>query len=171
MCRARRLVVCARRPARTAAPASFVKQVIGAAQPMSMEGTRIVARDSRGTMHAYADAATGEAQIFPDFASTGAAAQPATLENAASAVFSRGDVIPKDATTARITDVIPVMSAQASHGSDGSSQALSAPQRLFTYYTVTRYAPSCAAGKLPAPRAKSHRRPRRRNWLRRSTRS
>jgi hypothetical protein len=125
---------------RTAAPASFVEQALGNAHAMSVEGTRLVARDDNGTMHAYADSRTGEAQIFPDFSSSGAAARPAALAQVAATVFARADVIPKDSTQTRLGDPTPVLSATASRTSQGSIAGKAAPQLLFTYVPAVRYA-------------------------------
>jgi hypothetical protein len=125
---------------RTAAPASFVRDAAGGVRPMSTEGSRMVLRDAGGVMHAFVDAATGEAQIFPDFSSTGAPASEAALERVASAVFSRPDVIPKDATQARLGAATPVFSAAATHAADGSSRSAGAPRLLFTYIPAQRYA-------------------------------
>ncbi len=124
----------------TAAPAGFVAQALRGTQPLAMEGSRLVARDGRGVMHAYADPRTGEAQIFPDFTPSGAAARPDALMRAASAVFARADVIPKDATQVRLGDAAPVFAAEATHAAGGSTQAASAPQLLFTYVPAARYA-------------------------------
>jgi hypothetical protein len=124
----------------TAAPASFVHDVLSGRQGIAMEGTRYVARDTQGVLHAFVDAATGEAQIFPDFAPTGDAARPAALMSAANAVFARPDVIPKDATQVRIGDVTPVFAAAASHGTDGSTHPAGTPKVLFTYIPAERFA-------------------------------
>jgi hypothetical protein len=124
----------------TAAPASFVHQVLSSRQGMAMEGTRYVARDAQGVMHAFVDTATGETQIFPDFTPTGDTARPAALIGAASAVFARPDVIPKDATQVRVGEATPIFGAGANHGADGSTQPASAPKVLFTYIPAERFA-------------------------------
>jgi hypothetical protein len=126
--------------AQTAAPTAFVGAAMHGKHAMAMEGSRFVSRDAKGVLQAFADARTGESQIFPDFSASGAAAQPAALTRTAAAVFARPDVIPKDATQMRLGDSTPVFAAAASRDSSGATHATGAPQLLFTYVTADRFA-------------------------------
>jgi Family of unknown function (DUF6345) len=128
------------RLSRTAPPTAFVAQTLGGTRGMAMEGTRLVARDDAGTMRAYVDGRSGEAQVFPELTSSGAPARPSAIAAVAKALFARTDLIPKDATTTALGDPNPVMAAQAAKTPDGRSVTTHAPQVLFTYMQAIRYA-------------------------------
>ncbi|MBD5656936.1 MAG: hypothetical protein IAI50_17415 [Candidatus Eremiobacteraeota bacterium] len=128
---------------RTAAPQAFVAGAAAALKlrPLAMENTRLVSRDGQHVEHAYSDARTGEAQIFPDLSkSSGAAARSTVILGAANALFARADIIPSDATQHRLGDATPVYAASAAHGTAGQTEAVSAPQLLFTYVPAQRLA-------------------------------
>ena len=127
---------------RTASPAKFVAAALakGGVEPLTAAGHRLESRDGKGVLHAYADAVTGDAEIFPDITpSRGPASHVAPAEVAAS-VFASRDIIPKDATTMRLGDATGVYGATASRGPNGTSIGKSGQQLFFTYVPAIRYA-------------------------------
>lgn len=124
----------------TAAPSAFLAAAVHGTHGFAREGTRAVQRDPAGVVHAFADAATGEAQIFPEFTGSGAAARPEALAAVARGVFARPDVIPKDATSVRLGDAAPVFAAAADKAHDGTTHGTQAPKLLFTYIPAERFA-------------------------------
>ena len=130
---------------RTSAPTALVQSVLAAvkAAPLAMQGTRMVAQNAHGALSAYVDGVRGDAEIFPDFA--GAPARSATLskaslELAATSVFARADMIPKDATVAQLGNETPVFGAATTKTTGTQAAAKPAAQHLFTYVNAARYA-------------------------------
>ena len=85
---------------RNAAPTSFVQHALGVTRTASlaMENNRFVARDGAHVVRAFADPASGEAQIFPDLRASGSDdLRPELATAVARSVFSRSDIIPKAA--------------------------------------------------------------------------
>jgi hypothetical protein len=127
---------------RTASPAKFVAAALakGGVDSLTAAGHRLESRDGKGVLHAYADAVTGDAEIFPDITpSRGPASHVAPAEVAAS-VFASRDIIPKDATTMRLGDATGVYGATALRGPNGTSIGKSGQQLFFTYVPAIRYA-------------------------------
>jgi hypothetical protein len=119
---------------RTAAPTAFVSKALsaGGAAAMAPEGRRLVSRDAHGVLHAYADSQTGDAQIFPDITPSRGAASHVAPADVATTVFSRFDIIPKDATTIRLGATTGVYGASASRGANDTTVPKSGAQLLFT---------------------------------------
>ena len=138
---------------RSAAPTAFVSSAIAKTGSLKLENTRLVERDGHGVLQAYVDGVTGDAEIFPDLsaASAAPAAGGFSAQTIAGSIFARADIIPKDATQARLGAVTPVFAAQVQRANDGSTQQQSAPAQLFTYVSAIRY----AAG-LPVVGSGSH---------------
>lgn len=133
------------RLSRTAAPTALVQSVLAAskAAPLAMKGTQLVAQNAHGALSAYVDGVRGDAEVFPDFNTTSATSTTlpkASLERTAGQVFSRADMIPKDATTTKLGSETPVFGA--GHGRTGSTAPATkgAPKHLFTYVNAVRYA-------------------------------
>jgi len=130
------------RLARTAAPTAFVSQSISKAglRGLSLEGRRLVSRDVRGVLHAYADATTGDAEIFPDITPSRGPATHVTAAAVAAAAFASSAMIPKDATSIRLGHETGVYGAGASRGAGDSSIGKSGAQLFFTYVPAVRFA-------------------------------
>lgn len=128
------------RLSRTAAPSQFVAGIVrGAGLSLRAEGSRLAARDAHGVLRAYSDPARGEAQIFPDLTLRGGNPDAAAMNRTKAAVFSRGDIVPNDATTIGIGAETVVASADATAPASGG-QSATQPQQLFTYVSALRRA-------------------------------
>jgi hypothetical protein len=127
---------------RTAPPTSIVAQTLakGGRQPLSAEGRRLVSRDANGVLHGYADAVTGDAEVFPDITPSRGPASRETAEAVATSTFASSAIIPKDATTIRIGNETGVFGASAMRGPGRSSIGKSGGQLLFTYVPAIRFA-------------------------------
>jgi hypothetical protein len=126
---------------RSAPPTPFVSTALGTAIRPGVEKTRLVGRDQHGVMRGYVDAATGDAEIFPDLtAASGPATATDEAPSVAGAIFARTDIIPKDATRTRLGAATPVFSSQAQRSADGRTHPLGTPSQLFTYVSAQRYA-------------------------------
>ncbi len=123
------------------APTKFLSEILGDSGKLAPEGSLLVARDARGVMHGFADGSTGEAQLFPDLAEGSGRARPAEyLARFAARVFSRPDVIPKDATVVRFGTPAPIFAQGAQmNPTGGPTTGKAAPTLLFTYFPASRY--------------------------------
>jgi hypothetical protein len=129
----------------TAAPTALVQSVLAAskAAPLAMKGTQMVAQNAHGALSAIVDGVRGDAEVFPDFKSAPAVSttlSKASLELTASSVFARGDMIPKDATTAKLGSETPVFGAGQTHNASTAVAAKPVTKHLFTYVNAVRYA-------------------------------
>ena len=129
------------RLARTAAPSAFVQSVVGGAGlSLRSEGSRFVARDAKGVLRAYSDPAPGEAQIFPDLTVRGGSPDLGAMNRTEAAVFSRGDIVPHDATTFSVGAQNVISSVDAGAPANGKDQSVGQPEQLFTYVSALRQA-------------------------------
>ena len=130
------------RLAHNALPTAFVQHTLGVthAASLGIESNRFVARDQKHVVRAFADPLTGETQIFPDLgAHGGPAPRPELATGVARSVFARTDIIPKDATQARLGAATRVFSASA-HLDAKKTSASRATEVLFTYVPAIRFA-------------------------------
>jgi hypothetical protein len=126
-----------------AAPAAFIREILppaasGAPLALQAKGQYLFATDGQH-LAAYADTASGEAQVFTDFSRLKAgASSPDRALAVAQNVFGRADVLPKDATTLRLSPPT-VLWADGATRANGTVRAGS-PASLLSYVPVQRYA-------------------------------
>jgi hypothetical protein len=108
---------------------------------LGMHGLRAMALAKDGTTRAYADFSSGDAELFPDLVSSHAA-EPALAARVASTVFSRADVIARDATTFRLSAPSTLMGSAATKSAEPSvrERADAVPRPVLTYVSARRYA-------------------------------
>jgi hypothetical protein len=130
---------------RTAPPTALVQNILAATttQSLAMRGTELVAKNAHGALSAYVDGVRGDAEVFPDFTyapSVSTALSHASLESVADTVLSRADMIPKDATTAKLGSETPVFGAGRDHTPKKGLAGSPTSRHLFTYVNTVRYA-------------------------------
>jgi hypothetical protein len=129
---------------RTAPPTALVQNILAATttQPLAMRGTELVAKNAHGALSAYVDGVRGDAEVFPDFTyapNVSTALSHTSLESTAETVLSRADMIPKDATTAKLGSETPVFGTGTNRtAKKGAGRPK--PRHLFTYVNAVRYA-------------------------------
>lgn len=131
-----------------APPLPFVKAALARAKlpplrprpPPCLQCPPIYVSRDDAALHAYVDPAAGNAEIFGDITRyTG----PVTVDPlvVAKTVFGRSDVIPKDATLARLGGATPVFgSGLARPDASGAPDTEAPPQQRLTYVPALRFA-------------------------------